>query len=198
MNYNKYTLEDICSIITDYVANGSFKSLAQNVEYKTKKDCARLIRLYDRGNKYDEKDAIWIPESSYEFLKKSKLYGGEIIIANVGANLGTTFLCPKLPYAMSLGPNSIMLKTNEKCDQNYLYYYLISKDGQSRLASIVSGSAMPKFNKTDLRKIELELPSIETQKKVSKLLADIDAKIECNNRTNDNLHHILYCPAFIR
>src|SRR5699024_10705135 len=116
MKQTLYKFQDVCEIVTDYVANGSFKSLAENVVYSDNKDFARLIRLVDFNNNFDEKNAVWVSESSYNFLKKSVLHGDEVIISNVGANLGTVFKCPKLNYPMTLGPNSILVKTNSLCN----------------------------------------------------------------------------------
>ena len=193
MEQTNYKFQDVCEIVTDYVANGSFKSLADNVQYSDKKDYARLIRLVDYNNNYDEKNAVWVPESSYNFLKKSVLYGDEVIISNVGANLGTVFKCPKLNYPMTLGPNSLLVRTNDLCNQNYLYYYLKSKIGYSKLMALVSGSAMPKFNKTELRNMEISLPDREYQDKAAEVLIKIDKKIELNNEINNNLSEQIKC-----
>ena len=188
MEQKNYKFQDVCEIVTDYVANGSFKSLADNVQYSDKKDYARLIRLVDFNNNYDEKNAVWVPASSYNFLKKSVLYGDEVIISNVGANLGTVFKCPELTYPMTLGPNSLLVRTNDLCNQNYLYYYLKSKIGYSKLMALVSGSAMPKFNKTELRNMEISLPDRAYQDKAVEVLIKIDKKIELNNKINNNLY----------
>lgn len=190
MILKNYFFKDVCETITDYVANGSFKSLADNVIYSEKKDYARLIRLVDNNCDYNEKNAIWVSKQSYDFLKKSALSGDEIIISNVGANLGTVFKCPKLSCPMTLGPNSILVKTNDLCDQDYLYYYLKSKQGYNTLMSLVSGSAMPKFNKTDLRNITISIPEKKYQAKAAKLLSKIEQKIEINKKINNNLYNI--------
>ena len=185
MEFRKYTLGELCNTVTDYVANGSFKSLADNVKYKDEKGYARVIRLVDFNNKYSIKDSIWVDEHGYEYLKKSKLFGGEIIITNVGANLGTVFIAPRLNNPMTLGPNAVMLKSNK--NDLYLYYWLISPEGRNKIKAIVTGSAMPKFNKTDLKNIELLVPSIDNQDKIVNILGTIDKKIELNNQINDNL-----------
>lgn len=187
MKFRKVRLCDLCSIVTDYVANGSFKTLANKVKYLNE-GYARVIRLVDYNNKYSKKDSIWVSKESYEFLKKSKLYGGEIVLTNVGANLGTVFIAPQLEYPTTLGPNAIMIKTNE--NDKYLYYWLKSKNGQNTIKSIVTGSAMPKFNKTDLKNIEIAIPCIEDQDKIVEILSNIDKKIELNNQTNDNLYEL--------
>ena len=188
MKFRKVRLCDLCSIVTDYVANGSFKTLANKVKYLNE-GYARVIRLVDYNNKYSKKDSIWVSKESYEFLKKSKLYGGEIVLTNVGANLGTVFIAPQLEYPTTLGPNAIMIKTNE--NDKYLYYWLKSKNGQNTIKSIVTGSAMPKFNKTDLKNIEIAITCIEDQDKIVEILSNIDKKIELNNQTNDNLYKMM-------
>lgn len=179
------TIGDYSNTITDYVANGSFASLAQNVQYKEEPDVAVLIRLVDYNNNF-KGDFVYIDEHAYEFLSKSKLYGGEIIISNVGANVGTVFRCPTLTLKMSLAPNSIMLRT--KGIDDFYYYWFKSPVGQHAIASIVTGSAQPKFNKTTFKKIVVPVPPIETQRKIALCLKTIDEKIECNKSINDNLY----------
>ena len=176
---------DYSTVITDYVANGSFSTLAQNVIYKSDPDYAILIRLTDYNNNF-EKDFVYIDKHAYDFLSKSKLYGGEIIISNVGANVGTVFKCPRLERPMSLAPNAIMLKT--KGNDDFYYYWFLSRSGQHSLKSIVTGSAQPKFNKTNFRDLLVPIPPRDIQNKIACFLKSIDEKIEVNNRINDNLY----------
>ena len=171
-------------VVTDYVANGSFESLAKNVKYKSEEDFAVLIRLVDYNSQF-KGDFVYIDKDAYEFLGKSKLYGDEIIISNVGANVGTVFKCPHLKYKMSLAPNAIMVKF--KGDNDFYYYWLQSRYGQHMLQSIVTGSAQPKFNKTNFRDMSIPVPPINEQIRIGIILKSLDDKIECNRRINDNL-----------
>lgn len=177
-------VKDEALLVTDYVANGSFASLAENVEYKSEEDYAVLVRLVDYNNDF-QGPFVFIDENAYEFLAKSKLYGDEIIISNVGANVGTVFKCPRLKWKMSLAPNAIMVKF--KGNNDFYYYWLKSKYGQHMLSSIVTGSAQPKFNKTNFRDLTIPVPPINEQKQIAKVLASLDDKIELNRRINDNL-----------
>lgn len=180
------SIKEETAIVTDYVANGSFASLAENVKYKSEKDYAVLIRLVDYNNQF-KGDFVYIDKTAYEFLSKSKLFGDEIIISNVGANVGTVFKCPHLEYKMSLAPNSIMVKF--KGNNDFYYYWLQSRFGQHMLQSIVTGSAQPKFNKTNFRDMKIPVPPIDEQKIVGQILKSLDDKIECNKRINDNLEN---------
>ena len=175
---------EYASVITDYVANGSFAALAKNVDYKSEPDYAVLIRLTDYNNDFDG-NFVYIDKHAYNFLANSKLYGDEIIISNVGANVGTVFKCPRLDKKMSLAPNAIMLKT--KGNDDFYYYWFTSRNGQHSLQSIVTGSAQPKFNKTNFKELLVPVPPLKVQKKIAEYLGKIDQKIEFNKRINKNL-----------
>ena len=190
-------ISEVTDLVTDYVANGSFASLAENVTYKDTEDVAVLIRLVDYNNDY-KGNFVFIDEHAYEFLGKSKLYGGEIIISNVGANVGTVFRCPQLQYKMSLAPNAIMVKLKENDD--FYYFWLRSHAGQHMLHSIVTGSAQPKFNKTNFRDMLVPVPPRDQQDKIVSILQPLEEKIEQNKKINENLlqqAQAIYTDMFI-
>ena len=142
-------LKDIKDIfVTDYVANGSFKSLKENVN-EVKNGPVVMIRLVDFNNSW-KGPFKYVDIESYKFLSKSSLEHGDIIISNVGANIGTTFRAPDFDKKMTLGPNAVVLKLvddSEVINKDFLYYYFLSPKGQYLLNSISGGSAQPKFNK---------------------------------------------------
>lgn len=160
--------------ISDYVSNGSFASLRENVKYKTEPDYAVLVRYADYSNHFDESKFVFIDEHAYNFLSKSSLEGGEIIMSNVGS-CGLSFRCPKLEYKMSLAPNSILIKSDYV---DYLFYWFNTRFGQEAIKKITSKSAMPKFNKTEFKKIEIPIPSIQEQKRIVSILDTFEASIQ--------------------
>ena len=172
-------IKDLADVLTDYVANGSFASLRQNVHYQPN-GYARLIRLVDYNKGFSENESVWVDEHGYNFLKKSCLYGGEIIISNVGEYAGKAFICPKLKYPMTLAPNSIMLKTKE--NDLFYYYYFISETGYNQIRTIVNSSGQPKFNKTNFKELEVPHPPLAIQNKIADSLSVIDDKISTNNK----------------
>jgi len=176
---------NVTDVVTDYVANGSFKSLADNVQYEDHEDSTILIRLVDYNNDF-QGNFVYVNDHAYEFLSKSKLFGGEIIISNVGANVGTVFRCPHLNKKMTLGPNSIVVKFKE--DNDFYFYWLKSPAGQHILHSIVTGSAQPKFNKTNFRNMLVPVPPKTEQVRIAAILSSLDAKIDENKKINKNLY----------
>ena len=170
----KYS-SDVFNVITDYVANGSFASLNENVIYKDKEDYAVLIRLTDYKNGYKD-SFVYVDKNAYEFLEKSKLEPEDIIIANVGAYAGYVFKAPKWNRPMTLGPNAILVRSEEVKD--YIYYWLSSEVGQKRIRNIISTTAQPKFNKTDFKRILIPIPPQKEQEKIAEILLTVDFQID--------------------
>jgi type I restriction enzyme S subunit len=155
------TIDDITDLITDYVANGSFASLKENVNYKREKDYAVLLRLTDHSKKF-KNDFVYVDKHSFDFLKKSTVLPNDIILSNVGARLGTAFRAPDLGMPMTLGPNAMLIKAEKLGD--YLYCWLQSAYGQKAIKSVVSGAGQPKFNKTQFKKITVPIPKQESDR----------------------------------
>jgi type I restriction enzyme S subunit len=149
---------DLPVTVTDYVANGSFASLKENVTLLEAPSYAVFVRNVDlKAGNFGK----FVDEHSYHFLSKSALFGGEVIISNVG-DVGSVFLCPYLPQPMTLGNNMIMLTANERKANNYFFYLLFKHSyGAELIRSITGGSAQPKFNKTDFRSLRIVIPSSE-------------------------------------
>ncbi|TOF24569.1 hypothetical protein CGJ26_00820 [Vibrio parahaemolyticus] len=187
--------------VTDYVANGSFAALKDNVTYCDKPDYAVLVRLADHNSGW-QNDLVYVDENSYKFLKKSSVQPGDVIISNVGANAGTVFRAPDLGLPMTLGPNSVLLKPKEDTPEarDFLYYFFSSPKGQHSLKSILSGSAQPKFNKTDLRNTEIVVPKGIPLAKVTGVLKSLDEKITLNllnNQTLEEIAHSIFKSWFV-
>ena len=169
--------------VTDYVANGSFASLKANVTLYQEPNYAYFIRNTDLKSGTFE---VFVDEHSYRFLSKSTLYGGEIIISNVG-DVGSVFLCPKLDKPMTLGNNIIMLRTEKKNLQYYLYIWFKWLHGQSLIQRIKGGSAQPKFNKTDFKNLPVFLPDDALLEQFHQTVKPMFELIDINNAESQSL-----------
>lgn len=183
-----FKIGDLDVIISDHVANGSFKSLKDNVIVKEEEDYALFLRNVDLKANLNG-NLRYVPKESYDFLKKSRLDGGEVIISNVG-DVGTVHRCPKLDKPMVLGNNQIFLKSKETYINNYLYMYFKSFVGQHLIDSITSGSVQLKFNKTDFRSSIMIFPSIDDLKNLMEPLNKLLDKIEILSAQNKKLEEL--------
>lgn len=174
-----YKFNYVISQLTDYTANGSFGDLAKNVKYK-ESGYARLIRLTDlRTNlKYDQ--SIWIDESAYNYLAKSKLYGGELLLANVGAYSGLVKIMPNVQYPSSLAPNMFLIKTKADSIQTPYIFYLLSSSIYFKWLQVLamSSAAQPKLNKDNIRNIPILFPTLTEQQAIAAYLDEKVGKLD--------------------
>lgn len=169
-------------IVTDYVANGSFASLKENVNLYQEPNYAYFIRNTDlKADSF----GVYVDKHSYEFLSKSALFGGEIIISNVG-DVGSVHLCPVLDRPMTLGNNIIMLRPSEEL-RYYLYIWFKYAQGQSLIQGIKGGSAQPKFNKTDFKSLPIAIPNDTILCSFSSVVSPMFALINSNKMENNRL-----------
>jgi type I restriction enzyme S subunit len=181
-------LKDVIEVLTDYTANGSFGDLAKNVQYLDYEDYARLIRLTDlRDNLLNT--GVYVSEESYEYLGKSKLFGGEILVANVGAYAGLFCEMPEVTAPATLGPNMFLIRTNQRMEQHFLYYLGNANFVWEQLVQKAISSAQPKLNKTDIKTIYIVIPPKNVQRKIASyldqkcdkittLIADVQSEID--------------------
>ncbi|MCP4570638.1 MAG: type I R/M system specificity subunit [FCB group bacterium] len=150
------TISEICETITDYVANGSFASLKENVKYLKERAYAILIRVTDYSKGFNG-PFIYIDKHAYEFLRKTKVFEGDIIVGNVGS-IGLAFEAPKLDLPLSIAPNALLVRS--KARNRFLFFLLLSPLFQNHIRLISTKSAQPKFNKTQFRNIVIPYPPL--------------------------------------
>ena len=132
---------------TDYIANGSFADTRANVKFYKEKNYALLVKTQDFNNNFTD-DLTYTDETGYNFLCKSHLFGGELLLSNIGASIGKALIVPKFDIPMAVAPNSIVVRTTDLLETQFLKSIMLSTYGQNALIAFTAGSAMPKFNKT--------------------------------------------------
>ena len=73
-------------------------------------------------------------------------------------------------------------------DEDYLYYLVCSPLVRDiAIKSMVGSSGRQRVQTDVVKNIEIELPSLEEQRKIGSLLKALDDKISLNNKINENL-----------
>lgn len=170
-------LGEIIEFLSDYTANGSFASLKENVTYYTEENYAVLVRTTDLEKR------IFTPErftdkKGYNFLKKTALFGGEIILANVGS-IGNVYKVPSYNKPMTLAPNTYVIYFNTLVEKEFIYQMMKTNNFKNKILSKVGSSTLKAINKANLKDIDIFIPtSLEEQQKIANFLSSIDNKIE--------------------
>ncbi len=177
--WNCRLLENEIKEMTDFVAAGSFESLRNNVRVYDSPQFAIYVRLFDLRLGLGHAAQKYVDEESHEFLSKSNLHGNELLIANIGANVGEVLLMPSGLGPATIAPNMIVVRTDDsKLRYDYLFFYIKSDYGQARISELIAGSGHPKINKTDLKKYKVIVPPLAEQRAIAGALSDADALVE--------------------
>jgi len=155
---------EIINELTDFTANGSFDSLSKNVEYTDKSGVPfiRIKNMSESGLVMD--DVKFVTEKTYEYLKKSKLEGNEVLFSKTGANLGLAMVFPDNFGKVSLADNTFKVNYKDGYDKYYLVSFFNCKYGKLWVERLSQGSAQPTIIKESFRQIKIPIPYSEIQK----------------------------------
>lgn len=93
------------------------------------------------------------------------------------------------------------IRSYDFIDNFFLYYFFLNKGKQNGLAHLFTGATIKHLTKQDLAKLEVDFPSLSTQKRIAEILSNYDDLIDNNNRRISLLEeavHLLYREWFVR
>ena len=159
-------LGDLIEFLTDYHANGSYEKLRDHVTLLDNENYACMIRATNfEKNNFDDL-LIYIDQTAYEFLTKTKLFGNEILISKIG-NAGSVYLMPKLNRPCSLAMNLFMLRFDESLvNPRYINYFLTSIFGEKYINQYVRGVATKSIDKKSVRNVFIHYPCLNEQNQI--------------------------------
>ena len=158
----KVRFGDLIAHLGDYHSNGSYQTLRENVTLLQSPDYALMVRTTDLEKNNFTDGVKYISEGAYNHLKKSQVFGGEIIINKIGS-AGKVYLMPHLGRPVSLGMNQFMLNLSDKANNIYIYNYLTMPYGQYIISKRVRGAVTKTITKDAVRDLEILLPPNDLQ-----------------------------------
>jgi len=143
------------------------------------------------GVKLTEVSFKYISEEKAKSLKKANTKRGDIVITHRGT-LGQISYIPDNSkfdnYIISQSQFRVTLK-RDLVDPIFFTYYFHSSEGQKRLLSFKNHVGVPALAQatTNFRLLEFPYKPLDKQLQIAKVLSDLDAKIELNNKINREL-----------
>ena len=176
MKYDSFELQEVCSFI-DYRGKTPPKT-ASGIPLIT----AKIIK---NGQILPPQE--YIAESYYsEWMRRGIPKKGAIVLTTE-APLGEVAQIDtdkKLAFAQRV----IILEPDERyLVPDYLLYALQDVTLKERIHAKATGTTVLGIKSAELKKVQIDLPSVVMQRKISSILKDIDRKIRCNQTVNDNL-----------
>ena len=90
-----------------------------------------------------------------------------------------------------LGQRVVLIRCNKSIAvPDFLVYYLLSAPIQHKLLNQSNETTVAHLNVANIRNLEIDLPSLETQRRIANILSSLDRKIELNNKINAQLEEM--------
>ena len=122
-----------------------------------------------------------------EFIKEEGIE--KSVVVNPGDLIVSNSATPGLPKFMNIKAcvhdGWLVFDSYNGILKDFLYYYFIVIRG--RLVNQANGSVFKNLKTDIVRNFDINLPDLETQEKIVKILSQIDKKIETNIKINNNL-----------
>ena len=128
----------------------------------------------------------FVDDETQKAISRYIVTGGDIVLSIVGT-IGLVSVVGDSLNEANLTENCVKLTSLSGIDRDYLYYYLKSSYGQQEIARGTVGAVQAKLPIKNIQDISIPLPDEVTQRKIADILSSLDAKIEVNQRINDNL-----------
>lgn len=169
--------------LTDYHANGSYENLSQHVSILDKPDYAYMVRSTDLEKLDFESDVKYVTETAYNFLTKTKLFGGELLINKIG-NPGVVYVMPKLNKPATVGMNLFMvrLKSNSGFNERFLWAFFNGALGKKIITRKVNGTVPLTIDKEAVRSLYLPKVSKKFQDGIEEIVLFAEAKLANSRR----------------
>lgn len=133
------------------------------------------------GGPINFESAACVPEEYYSSLPDyRRAKAGDVLLSVVGS-LG-------IPYLVKAGDRFVfqrhvaILRPSEKIMPEYLYYLLMSPSSFHYIDSVAQGAAQRTLTLTQLRAMEVDIPSLDEQGRIVGILMAYDNLIENNRR----------------
>lgn len=190
MRYKTYTMEDALEAIIDYRGKTPKKS---------EKGIPTLSAKSVKNNHIDYDSCYYISSDEYKrFMVRGLPQIGDVLLTTE-APLGMVAQLDR--NDVGIAQRLLTLRGKQGIlDNEYLLYYLQSPIGQALLRARETGTTVTGIKQSEFRKIQIDIPDIENQRKIGGILRGLDDKIAVNNSINKNLEQqaqAIYQQMFI-
>ena len=148
------------------------------------------VPVYEQSNAINN-DRIFryfISKEKFESLARFSVQPGDLILSCSGTVGEVTLISEGDPIGIISQALLILRPDTRKVLPKYLLYFFKTKKGRNSILERSSGSVQVNIAKREvIESIEISIPSIDDQKRIVKILDDIDKRIENNLSINKNL-----------
>ena len=144
-----------------------------------------------KGFKVTDNLTKYVTEEKARSLSRSIACRGDVVVTISGTlgqiayipsdSMYEEYLCSQRQFRVSFDESKVYVP--------YLVFYFHTNEGQSKIMAFANQTGVPALSQPlkNFKKIKINLPSYNEQKRIASIIETINNKIECNSKINDNL-----------
>jgi restriction endonuclease S subunit/cellulose biosynthesis protein BcsQ len=120
-----------------------------------------------------------------------QLIEDDIVIAMTGYIGDVAKVRPvDLPCVLNQRVGKFTIIDSQRLDKGYLFAFLSWQETRTAIESLGYGSAQPNVSPSLIHSVSIPLPPLPEQRRIAKILGDLDDKIELNRKMNETLEQM--------
>ena len=166
------------------------KPLESITEYITEKipiSSIDSMKYISTENMISYKGGITAPETLPKNIKITKFLRGDILLSNIRPYFKKIWFAK---FEGGCSQDVLVIRAKDGVMPWFLYYYLTQDSFFEYTVRSSKGTKMPRGDKNAIMSFPVNVPSPVEQKAISKILSDLDSKIELNQKMNKTLESI--------
>ena len=128
-----------------------------------------------------------VSDDDAERLRKYSLLPGDVVFSRVGSVDQSSFVTGDEEGWLFSGRCLRVRPRPDEVDPRFIYYSLNTSEVKSFIRAIAVGATMPSINTAILSEVQISLPPVAQQRRISSTLGSIDDKIATNRRAVQQL-----------
>ena len=132
-------------------------------------------------------DIAYIDESTHQKQKSTELRTNDVLLNITGASIGRTALATEEINGGNVNQHVCIIRTNGNVEPSYICDYIQTSKIQKYIQSLQTGGSREGLNFEQIRSFPINIPTVEEQVKIAKLLSLINERIATQSKLIEDL-----------
>lgn len=135
-------------------------------------------------------EVAFISAEQHNLMSISSVQPSDILLNITGASIGRCCLVPSEIKVANVNQHVCVIRAAQTIDPGYVAAFLISRFGQRQIDSFQSGGSREGLNYSQIRAIELPIPTLPQQRRIAAILSTWDDALERLSTQIDKKNHV--------
>jgi len=187
----EYTkLIDFCIKSKRAIVDGPFGSNLKKIHYR-QNGIPIISSGFVTSGRFKPDLYLYVDEKKFQQEIRSRVDGGDIVMAKIGARCGTSAIMPLDHETGILSGNALKITIDqERNSTEYVWYYLDWLYRSHKFVRLMNAGAQPAISTPELKKLLILKPPLPEQKKIASILSTWDQCIKKTEKLIEAKRHL--------